>query len=297
MLISKTAKVKWNSKIKKHYVELGYTYTKMGDEFEVNVEDLTSGSSSLVKVRCDYCGRIYETQWQIYLNSKKKYIKLDCCNNPECTGKKAKQTLCEKYNVESFREIPGVKEKIKQTNLEKYGCENVFGCEEIKNKIKQTNSEKYGVDYYTQTDESKARYKSTCLERYGVDNFSKTTTFREMLRGENSPVWKGDAATTKREGRELPEYRDWRKSVFSRDLYTCQCCGSRNGNGKYVRLEAHHIKDWKNNINDRYSVENGITLCQKCHTEFHSMFGKKGNNEQQYNEFINLHLSIDKKIC
>ena len=48
MLISKTAFVKWNSKNKKHYVDLGYTFTKMGDEFEVNVEDLTSGSYAMV---------------------------------------------------------------------------------------------------------------------------------------------------------------------------------------------------------------------------------------------------------
>ena len=32
-------KVKWNSNNKKHYESLGYIYTKMGEEFEVKVED------------------------------------------------------------------------------------------------------------------------------------------------------------------------------------------------------------------------------------------------------------------
>ena len=39
-LIIKTVKIKWNSRIKKHYEELGYVYTKMGEEFEVKIEDL-----------------------------------------------------------------------------------------------------------------------------------------------------------------------------------------------------------------------------------------------------------------
>lgn len=59
MLISKTVLIKWNAKTKKHYVSLGYEFTKMGDSFEVNVNDLTLGSNVLVDVKCDYCGKNY----------------------------------------------------------------------------------------------------------------------------------------------------------------------------------------------------------------------------------------------
>ena len=45
MLITKTVKVKWNPKTRKHYESLGYEYTKIGDEFEVKVDDLTKGSN------------------------------------------------------------------------------------------------------------------------------------------------------------------------------------------------------------------------------------------------------------
>ena len=41
MLLTKYVTLKWNSKIYKHYVDLGYTYTKMNDEFEVYIDDLT----------------------------------------------------------------------------------------------------------------------------------------------------------------------------------------------------------------------------------------------------------------
>ena len=297
MLISQTAKVKWNSRNKKYYVDLGYIFTKMGEEFDVNVDDLTPGSNSIVNVQCDYCGRIYTIKWEVYKRLKKKTIALDCCGNSECTTKKSKQTIKEKYNVDSIRELDFVNEKIKNTNIEKYGCENPFGNKNIQNKIKQYYIDNFGVEYDMQIKENVEKVKNTCLERYGVENYSQTAEFRDSIRGENSPVWKGDKAVTVRNGRELPEYRDWRKGVFSRDLYTCQCCGARNGHGKYVRLEAHHIKDWKNNINDRYNLDNGVTLCQECHILFHSLYGKKGNDQSQYDNFIMNFNNIDEKIC
>ena len=53
MLLSKTVIVKWNPANIKHYKFKGYTYTKYGDEFEVNIGDLSKGSHALVKVKCD----------------------------------------------------------------------------------------------------------------------------------------------------------------------------------------------------------------------------------------------------
>lgn len=119
------------------------------------------------------------------------------------------------------------------------------------------------------------------------------------MSGENSPVWKGDNVKIPRERhRESAEYRNWRKSVFDRDLYTCQCCGARNGNGKSIKLEAHHINNWASSIDDRYDVNNGITLCYDCHEAFHSVYGIKDNNRYQLDDFINLNnYVLDEKIC
>lgn len=62
------------------------------------------------------------------------------------------------------------------------------------------------------------------------------------------------------EGRRCAEYKEWRKKVYERDSYTCKYCGAKG-----VRLNAHHIKPYAIYINLRYSVPNGITLCEECH--------------------------------
>lgn len=292
MLISKEVTLKWNAKIKKHYVDLGYKYTKMGDEFKVKIEDLTKGSSAKVDVICDYCGQIYQVSWYSYYKLKQKENNTDCCSNPECTYIKSKESIKSKYGVTNVRMLDFINEKIANTNLERYGCENPFGNKEVQDKIKKYNEENYGVSYSMQRPDVIEKAKQTCLEKYGVENYGKL--YSETHTKELSPVWKG-GITHNREERSTLEYRRWRKSVFERDLYTCKCCGMKNGIGNgYVELHAHHIYNWKDNVELRYSIDNGITLCSDCHNKFHSLYGKKQNNIQQIKEFIQ---SIDKKIC
>lgn len=57
-----------------------------------------------------------------------------------------------------------------------------------------------------------------------------------------------------------PEYKQWRKSVFERDHYTCLICGNVGG-----YLQAHHIKLFSKYPESRYDVNNGITMCKACH--------------------------------
>ena len=71
-LISKTVKVKWNATIKKYYEALGYIYTKMGDEFEVDIKDLQKGSNAKVKCICDNCGHNLNPSFNDY---NKKIVK------------------------------------------------------------------------------------------------------------------------------------------------------------------------------------------------------------------------------
>lgn len=84
-----------------------------------------------------------------------------------------------------------------------------------------------------------------------------------------------------------PEYRNWRISVYSRDNYTCVSCkDARGGN-----LIAHHIYSYAKNPTLRTDIDNGVTLCTKCHSDFHSRFGYYNNTEDQFNTFLKSKIS------
>ncbi len=88
-------------------------------------------------------------------------------------------------------------------------------------------------------------------------------------RGEKSNFWKGGVTPLRQKIHASLEYRNWRRSVFERDNYTCQFCGERGGN-----LEAHHIRPFALFTNLRFDVPNGITLCEGCHSATTPNVGK-----------------------
>ena len=60
--------------------------------------------------------------------------------------------------------------------------------------------------------------------------------------------------------RESLEYKLWREAVFLRDKKTCIWC-----NYKGKKLHADHIKPFHLYPELRFSIDNGRTLCAKCH--------------------------------
>lgn len=118
---------------------------------------------------------------------------------------------------------------------------------------------------------------------------------RKRMSGKNSPNWNNNLTNEERTERENTRktstlrYNRWRKKVFRRDNYTCQCCrNSKGGN-----LEAHHIRSWSSNEKLRHIVSNGIALCKRCHKNFHKEFGRKNNNKKQLSKFIKNHINAD----
>jgi len=87
--------------------------------------------------------------------------------------------------------------------------------------------------------------------------------------------------------RKLPGYEEWRKKVYKKDNYICRKCKTKkNDNNKYKKINAHHIKGYADNEDLRTKVSNGIVLCQECHNGFHSIYGKRNNNQQQLDEYF-----------
>ena len=91
----------------------------------------------------------------------------------------------------------------------------------------------------------------------------------ENIGGENHWHWQGGITEVKSRDNLYPGYKEWRTSVYRRDNYTCQTCGEN----KSGSLQAHHIKDRANHPDLIVDIDNGITLCKKCHMEVH--YGNK----------------------
>lgn len=81
--------------------------------------------------------------------------------------------------------------------------------------------------------------------------------------------------------RSSKEFKEWRKVVYKKDNYTCQCCGVVGKN-----LNAHHIYNFADFLHLSLDVNNGITLCEACHRNFHKNYGSRNTNKKQLDEFI-----------
>ena len=87
--------------------------------------------------------------------------------------------------------------------------------------------------------------------------------------GKDHPNYREDA---RRKNRGGPHHK-WVNAVVSRDKAICQHCGAAE-----VELHAHHIKSYRDHPGSRFDVENGITLCFKCHWNLHAALNEKAVN-------------------
>lgn len=92
----------------------------------------------------------------------------------------------------------------------------------------------------------------------------------ESKKGDKCHTWKGGVTVENDIIRHSMEYRDWRKLVFERDVYTCQDCNDSTGGN----LNAHHDKSFSDYKELRFDVSNGITLCADCHMTRHKKSSK-----------------------
>ena len=89
------------------------------------------------------------------------------------------------------------------------------------------------------------------------------------LQGVSLEDWDGFSGNERKKFVASVEYIQWRTTVFQRDDYTCQECGTRGGD-----LNVHHILPYRDYPEPNFSLntKNGITLCVECHRE---TFGKE----------------------
>ena len=124
-----------------------------------------------------------------------------------------------------------------------------------------------------------------CPQLSGDKNPAKRLEVRqkisEIRKGEKNPAWKGGITPIYERLRHNMQYKIWRKTVLERDNFICQKCGQKGGN-----LRTHHINNFAEFPELKYAIDNGITLCENCHKEFHKRYGIKNNTKEQLEEFL-----------
>lgn len=152
-----------------------------------------------------------------------------------------------------------------------------------KNKGKKTGKSSWnkGLKNFMSEDGKKRMIKSKIGEPLSEEHKRKIGIANKGKRsGSKCNFWNGGVSliNDKHDSRECFL---WVKNVYKKDLYTCRRCGYKGKN-----LNAHHVKNFTQEKNLRYVLENGITLCKNCHVLFHKTYGKKNNDIWQINEFL-----------
>lgn len=98
---------------------------------------------------------------------------------------------------------------------------------------------------------------------------SKNRTAKAM--GKDNPNWNGGNSKGYKTGYYSTEYKNWRQEVFKRDSFTCRECGNKG------YLNAHHIKSFAHYPELRFDLNNGLTLCENCHSKTDNYKGRNKN--------------------
>lgn len=294
MILDKEVEVGLSSKSIVHFEQLGYKIPKRidkwgrystprGTKIIVKVKDLPINSHALIKIKCDYCGEIFDREYSDHNYIKNKTsVEKDCCNNVVCMKKKREASIFSSYGVNHFSYIEGVKDKRKTTLVKKYGVSNISQNDLIKKQKENTMIKNYGKPYYLQTKQGKMKGAKNHNWKGGVSDI--TWFLRDKLKG-----WKTE-------------------SIRACD-YKCVVTGDRFDVVHHLKsfntilyetfkntgLEVKkRVKDYKCDellllekecIKLHYHYGLGICLRKDVHDLFHSIYGLGNNTSEQFCEF------------
>ena len=110
----------------------------------------------------------------------------------------------------------------------------------------------------------------------------------ESKMGERNGMWNPNLTEEDRmHTRNYRDYKEFKDGVLKRDGYTCIRCQSK----RVDDLVVHHINGYHWDEGSRTEIDNGATLCEKCHKEFHSIYGYGNNDLFQFAQFMDLTLT------
>ena len=113
-----------------------------------------------------------------------------------------------------------------------------------------------------------------------------------LVSGENNGNWNSEKTNEERENdRSIPGYKEFIQRVLNRDNFTCRCCYKKC----HGDANVHHLDSYDWCISKRTNDDNGITLCEICHKNFHLIYGYGNNTVEQFEEWFGKAIDILQK--
>jgi len=258
-------------------------------------------------IKCELCGKEFETQ-----NVKRKFCSLDCNNksiginklkNPNkpnticsCCKKEFYLSECRlpKNNEQRYCSIKchhkdGVRVAIiknseinnipnmKEWLFQKYSKENKTFREIAK--ILNLNNGR-SINQWLTLYNIPIKHGSEAIDSQWIGEKGKKRKISSS--GELSTLWNPNKTLKQRhDDRKIYGNIQWVKSVLGRDWYTCRITGIK-GKGDLV---VHHLDGYDKDIENRFNIENGITVLESIHKLFHHYYGYGKNTKAQFEEF------------
>jgi len=260
-----------------------------------------------MKYKC-FCGDVSEISFDNFKRGRRCYK----CRNKKIANSKRfsfkdvkkhfEEQGCELLEIEYIDCKTKMKYKCKCGNINKISfdcfkrgmrCRECGGTKKLTDEYIKQYFKDHGCELleknYINCD-TKMRYRCECGEINKITFYHfkngqrcKRCSIKKRT-GKNNCNYNPNLTDEDRNDRRITqEYRDWRRSIYEKHNYTCQKCSQRGG-----RLNAHHIEGYAKNKELRTDIDNGITFCQKCHKEFHKIYGTKNSNTKQLDKFLKL---------
>jgi len=243
---------------------------------------------------CRVCGKT--KQLEMFAKRSKDKYRNEC---KECTNLKKRKTPVPPKPKDGFKFCASCKE---EKSLDKFSVRFILGKNRPYSYCKECERKRDNNRYAHTCNVCHKEYRSgrkdshhckECHDEHFIKTYSllgtldlsgeKNPMYGKQRFGKENPNYKPNKTDDEREhGRLFEGYGVWRKAVYERDDYTCQCCGKKS-EGDIV---AHHKDAYSWCKDRRTDVDNGVTLCQRCHHAFHNKYGRGKNTERQFLEFI-----------
>ena len=177
-------------------------------------------------------------------------------------GKKHTEKTKEKMGISARKNRDNGKLKMPNNNGRKYPPEH---CRNISLSLRG-NKNWLGKRHSQETKDKLSHLKKGKRPYIITDETRRKMS--EKRKGAKCHFWRGGITqknyTERKIIMELMVYKIWRRKVFERDAYTCIWCGLKGSqHGGY--LHADHIKPFAFYPELRFDINNGRTLCRKCH--------------------------------